>query len=198
MYNRIILSLVFMFSITFAFCQTDKQVDEFRNKGYFNITKISYIAVTSAKLETFNPNDGGVVTDLPIDNASAYSLQTINGIFLSPHFSVGLGIGLEGYSNPNFNTLPAFLDLRYYFNDDSNSFYTYLDYGTMIKLNDINNGTTANIGIGYKLPLNSERLMIIADLGYSYKSISNDGLSIRKSESWTQVKGFIFGIGIIL
>ncbi|WP_339893295.1 hypothetical protein [uncultured Algibacter sp.] len=59
-----------------------------------------------------------------------------------------------------------------------------------------NNGSIFNIGLGYKFPIKG-RLMIVTDLGYSYKSISNDGLSIRKSESWVQVTGVILGFGII-
>ena len=199
MKNQFIISIIFFLFTLNSFSQNEKSVDEYRNKGYFNITRFSYINVNEAKLETFNPTDGVVVTDLPINKANAYSLQTINGYFFSPYFSIGLGIGLDGYSNPNFNTLPAFLDLRFYFDDSISSTYLYIDYGSLIKVESgKSNGTIANIGIGYKLPLNKKRFVIVADLSYSYKTISNDGLSIRKSESWVQIKGVMLGFGIIL
>jgi hypothetical protein len=197
MKKQFITPILLLFSII-SFSQDKKDIDEFRNKGYFNITRIGYIFVNSAKLETFSSTDGVLVTDLPLDNSSAYSLQTINGYFFSPYFSAGIGIGLDGYSNPNFNTLPIFLDLRTYFNDGKASPYLYIDYGALAKVeNGINNGSIFNIGVGYKLPINKNRLIIVTDLGYSYKAISNDGLSIRNSESWTQVKGMILSIGII-
>lgn len=61
-----------------------------------------------------------------------------------------------------------------------------------------NNGTIFNIGLGYKIPLNKKRFTIITDLSYSFKTISNDGLSLRKSESWSQLKGIMLSLGIIL
>jgi hypothetical protein len=195
--NLFIIILTFFVS-GLAYSQNEKSIDEFRNKGYFNITKFGYINVSSAKLETYSPIDGVVVTDLPLEKASAFSLQTINGYFFSPYFSTGLGIGLDGYHNPNYNTLPIFLDFRVYFNDDIGSPYLFTDYGTLVKIeNGTNNGTIFNIGFGYKLPLNEKRLTIVTDISYSYKSISNDGLSIRKSESWTQIKGIMLSLGII-
>lgn len=193
--NFIIPILLLLFINSYSQEKTIK--DEFRNQGFFNITKFSYINIGSAKLETFNPSDGVVVTSLNTDKAHAYSLQTINGYFFSPNFSAGIGVGLDGYSNPNFNTLPIFLDLRAYFSDEAESYYLFTDYGTMPKIDGgKNNGSIFNIGLGYKFPI-KKRLMIVFDLGYSYKSISNDGLSIRKSESWVQAKGIVFGIGII-
>ena len=53
---------------------------------FFNITKFSYTNIGKAELETFSEIDGVDVNDLPIDNASAFSLQTINGYFFSPYF----------------------------------------------------------------------------------------------------------------
>ena len=199
MKNQIFIPILLIFSI-YSYSQEtkEKNVDKYRNEGYFNITRFSYINVNEAKLETFSPTNGVIVTELPINKAIAYSLQTINGYFFNPYFSVGLGVGLDGYSNPTFNTLPIFLDIRGYFNDGKSSPYIYADYGTLVKVEGgKNNGSIFNIGVGYKFPLNKKRFIILTDLSYSYKTISNDGLSIRKSESWTQIKGTMLSIGII-
>lgn len=194
----IYLISAFIFISFSAYSQEKKKIDEYRNKGFFNITKFSYINVNEAKLETYSPKEGVVVTELPLNKSTAYSLQTINGYFLSPYFSVGLGVGLDGYKNPNFNTLPIFLDLRGYLNDGESSLYAFIDYGVLAKVeNGKNNGTIANIGIGYKIPLNRKRFMIVTDISYSYKTISNDGLSINKSKSWTQIKGTMLSLGVI-
>ncbi|MCH7525758.1 MAG: hypothetical protein IIC74_12415, partial [Bacteroidetes bacterium] len=124
---------LFLISIN-LFSQNYKKVDEYRNKGYFNITRFSYINVNEAKLETFSPTNGVVVTELPIDQAQAYSLQTINGYFFSPYFSAGIGAGLDGYHNPNINTVPVFLDLRLYLSNAISSMYLYTDFGTLIEI----------------------------------------------------------------
>lgn len=191
---------IFLFISIYSFSQNQetRTVDEYRNKGFFNITRFSYISVNEAKLETFSPSNGVVVTELPLDNSSAFSLQTINGYFFNPYFSAGIGVGLDGYRNPNFNTLPLFLDLRAYFIDAKASPYLYMDYGVLAKIEGgKNNGSIFNIGVGYKFPINQNRLILVTDLSYSYKTISNDGLSIRTSESWTQIKGTMLSLGII-
>ncbi len=90
------------------------------------------------------------------------------------------------------------MDLRVFFNDDLASPYLYTDYGTLAKVEGgKNNGTIFNVGIGYKIPIKN-RFIILTDISYSYKKISNDGLSIRKSENWTQIKGVMLSLGIIL
>lgn len=190
--------LLSLFMSSFSQNKQENNVDEYRNKGYFNITRFSYIKVNEAKLETFSTTNGIVVTELPINKATAYSLQTINGYFFSPYFSAGIGIGLDGYSNPNFNSLPIFLDLRTYFNDGKSSPYLYTNYGTLVKIEGgKNNGAIFNIGVGFKFPLNKNRFIMVTDISYSYKTISNDGLSIRRSESWTQIKGTMLSLGIL-
>ena len=125
---------------------------------FFNITKFSYTNIGKAELETFSEIDGVDVNDLPIDNASAFSLQTINGYFFSPYFSAGFGIVLDGYSNPNINTMPLFIDLRLYLSDQISSMYLYTDFGTLIGIeNGPKRGRMFNIGAGYKLALNKKK-----------------------------------------
>jgi len=174
------------------------EVDEYRNTGFFNITRIGYKFINEAKLETFDTENGVVVTSLPTDNAFALGLQTINGYFINPYISAGVGIGLDGYNNPNFNTLPLFIDVRGYFSDDASSLYAVFNYGTLLKIDgDKNNGSMLNLGVGYKFPVNDKRLMFVSDLSWSYKQISNDGLSIQESESWTLINGILVTFGII-
>lgn len=188
-----------MFISFSVYSQKEKKKDEYRNEGFFNITKFAYIHVNEAKpTRTFAIGEGVVNTRLPLDKSVAYSLQTINGYFFSPYFSVGLGIGLDGYKNPNYNTLPIFIDLRTYLDDDKSSPYIFLDYGMLAKIeNGTNNGNMFNIGVGYKVPINKERFMIVADISYSYKLISNDGVSVNKSQSRTQIKATMLSLGVI-
>lgn len=189
--------ILFLFSIN-LFSQNNEKVDEYRNKGYFNITRFSYINVNEAELETFSPTNGVVVTELPIDQAQAYSLQTINGYFFSPYFSAGIGAGLDGYHNPNINTVPVFLDLRLYLSNAISSMYLYTDFGTLIEIkNGSKKGRMFNLGAGFKLPINKNRLIIVTDLGYAFKQISYDGQPIRTSDNKILIKGLILSFGII-
>lgn len=197
--NLITSTLLILFTIcSIAQEDSQKDIDEYRNKRYFNITKLGYISVSDASIETFAVGEGVVLSELPSDNASAFSFHTINGYFFNPYLSVGIGIGLDGYRNPRYNTLPIYLDVRGYLTDGLGSPYVYLNYGTLIKIeNGPQNGNMFNIGLGYKVPLNDNRFVIVADIGYSYKAISNDGRSIRDSESYTMLKGMVLSLGVM-
>ena len=199
MKKQIFIPILLMFSIRSYSQETkEKHVDKYRNEGYFNITRFSYVNVNEAKLETFSPTNGVVVTELPINKATAYGLQTINGYFFNPYFSAGIGIGLDGYSNPNFNTIPVFIDLRLYFDDNPSSMYTYMDLGTLIKIkNGTKRGRMFNIGVGYKIALNKKRVILVTDIGYSFKQVSFDGQTIKKSDDKLLIKGLMLSLGII-
>lgn len=193
-----IITAVFILFTTISFSQTEKNKDEFRNKGYFNITRFGFISVNKAELETFAIGEGVINRDIASSNSRAYSLQTINGYFFNPYFSAGIGIGLDGYKSPNYNTMPIFLDLRLYITDGKGSPYVLINYGTLIAIeNGTKNGNMANLGFGYKIPLNEKRFIMVTDVSYSYKAISNDGLSIRRSESYIMMKGVFFSLGIL-
>jgi hypothetical protein len=198
--NLITSTLLILFTVCLtAQVDSEKDVDQYRNKGYFNITKLGYISVSDASLETFAIGEGVVLTTLPSDDANAFGFHTINGYFFNPYFSAGIGIGLDGYNNPNYNTLPIYLDLRGYLTDGLGSPYAYLNYGTLVEIqNGPQNGNMFNIGLGYKIPLNEEnRFVIVGDIGYSYKAVSNDGKSINESESYVMLKGIAFSIGVM-
>ena len=197
---KIKFTLLFILTISFySFSQEKKEnKDKYHNKGFFNITRLGYTFINEINLETFSIPGGNVVTDLDTNKSTGVSLQTINGYFFNPHFSVGIGIGLDGYRNPTYNTLPVFLDARIYLDDGKSSPYAYINGGALVKIeNGTNNGGIFNIGIGLKFPVNKDGLTLLTDLSFSYKAISNDGLPIKESNSWTQIKGTMLSIGIL-
>ena len=197
MIKQLIIPFILFITIN-SFAQEERKVDAYRNKGYFNITRFSYINVNEAKLETYSPTYGVIVTGLPVDKATAYSLQTINGYFISPYFSAGIGVGLDGYANPTINTLPIFLDFRLYLDDYISSMYLCLDFGTLLKIkNGTKGGRMLNLGIGYKLPLKKNRFIIVTDISYSLKQISYDGQLIRTSDNKILIKGIMLSLGVI-
>lgn len=68
--------------------------DVYKNQRFFNITKIGYINVQNAQLESFTAGEGVRSDDLNTEQAKAYSLQTIVGYFINPYLSLGLALDL--------------------------------------------------------------------------------------------------------
>lgn len=175
------------------------QNDIHKNNGYFNITRLGIISTFDATLETFDTTNGIVVSDLPDVDNFGFSLQTINGYFINKNISLGIGIGLDRYNNPSANTLPLFLDTRYYFSEDSRSLYVLGNFGGLIKIeNGTRRGSMINLGLGYKFPFNEKsRTFFVSDISFSHKSISLDGLPISDSVRFSRVNGIMISFGLI-
>ena len=199
--NLLFATLFFLTSVT-IFSQNDSESsrDEYRNQGYFNITRLSYITMTSLKQELFIEGEGNFFSDLENSGAHAWSLQTINGYFISPYFSLGVGIGLDGHHDPTYNTMPLFLDARAYLSDDGESLYSYLDFGPTLRLggesSEFRKGVLFNLGVGYKFNV-SERLFLVSDLFYSHKTVSLTGEGISTSDNIIKSNGVGLSLGII-
>lgn len=185
-----------------SFGQTESKIlkDENKNVGFFNITKFGYIGVTNLKQERFIEGEGNIFSDLETNNAHAWSLQTINGYFLSPSFSLGIGVGLDGYHHPDFNTLPIVLDTRFYFTDNSDSFYTFLNIGPSVRIGGENSnfrkGMVFNIGVGYKFKV-ANNLFLVSDINYSHKTVSLTDEWIGTSNNIIKANGFGLSLGVI-
>ena len=198
--KKIILPILLLTSFL-SFAQTDSDNRDFnKNKGYFNITKIGYINVTELRQEIFIPGEGNFFSEPDADNSHVWSLQTINGYFISPYFSLGIAIGLDGYHNPNFNTLPVMLDIRTYMTDEEDSFYAFLDIGPSLRIggenSELRKGMVFNIGAGYKFKV-AENLFLISDISYSHKTVSLTDEGIGTSDFIIKANGVGLNFGII-
>src|SRR5690606_39204657 len=198
--TNIFFFLLAFFSLLSFAQDNNKDIDNFRNKGYFNITKISFITVHELKRDFFVPGEGGFYSDLDNSKAHAWGLQTINGYFISPHFSLGVGLGLDGHHNPNYNTLPVFLDARAYFAEERNSFYSYIDIGPTIKIggenSELRKGVLFNIGIGYKFNV-AKRFFLVSDIFYSHKTTSLTHEGIKTSDDVIKSNGIGVSIDVL-
>jgi len=186
-----LLALCFLFT---TYAQEEKQKDIYKNKGYFNITKITYYKVNKASLEL--PNNF-VGQDVKGSSANGKSLQTINGYFITPKLSAGIGIGLESFENPRENTFPVFLDLRYYFDNNYSSLYIFGNIGGTLKLgDDFRKGGLLNGGIGYKFFVNSNKTTaFVADLGYFHRYL--DVPIVNSSDANLLLNGPSISLGMI-
>lgn len=174
-----------------------QSVDETHNKGFFNITQAGFINVKEAREEIFSPDFGTKAEKLSVDKAIAYSLQTINGFFISPNLSLGVGIGLDGYQNPDINTAPLYVDLRTYLLKGKNSPFLVIDYGWLLKFgNEFKKGNMVKIGVGWKFPI-SKKICMIADVSFMAKGISLTNDSYTESRHIVDVKGSGVNFGFI-
>lgn len=143
------------------------QSDDNKNKGYFNLSKVSFHFVNNISEDVFIPNQGGNTHHLDTDNAYAYSINTINGWFVFPWLSAGVGVGYEYQNTMNFHLVPAYIDLRAYLSKSRSAFYLFADYGIIAGLNkNVATGEMLNIGLGYKFFI-TKTLCMTAGLGFN-------------------------------
>lgn len=200
--KKLILSLL-LFPF-FLHAQENQEVNEvvkdaMHNKGFFNLTKISYTKITSLEQDLIVPGVGGVTNDLGTGGTSAFALQTINGYFLSPYISLGIGVGLEGFISPTINTFPAYADVRVYLENDFSSPFIFANYGALLKMGDeFRRGNMFAIGAGYKFFVGKEKkTALVTDLSFSGRNISMTGASFKDSDETLTTTGISLGIGVI-
>lgn len=142
-----------------------------KQDGYFNLTEVGFIKGISASYSE----------DIENDVPNAGSIRTINGVFLSSEWSVGIGIGLDGYSQQHdasivreyYNTAPVFLDARYYIHESRNTPFVFTDIGYSLKFgNNFDKGLMIGIGGGYKFFI-GDKTCLVAGLGYNLQQIQD-------------------------
>ncbi len=195
--KKIIIFLYFIAASSFG-QNTNTDNPPTRKGTFFNITKLGYSSLHDIKREIFVPGQGGTLYILDTNKAHAWSLQTITGYFLSPYFSIGIGVGLDGYHTPTFNTLPVVLDLRLYKSPTEDSLFSYLNIGPTIDIGDalvLKKGMAFNTGLGYAFKV-SHRLSLVSDIFYTHKTISLTDEWIRTSDDTIKTNGLGFSLGV--
>ena len=120
--KSILITIVLLILSANLFAQEKSPIR--KNQGIFNITEIGYLPSVG------NVNYSGYSVE---NSAQTYRLRTIFGYFLNPYLSVGLGVGLDGYHDPTYNTMPLFVEGRGYLWNSRNTPYVFLDLGKAIK-----------------------------------------------------------------
>jgi|GEM_PF-1780333 len=165
-----------------------------QEKGYFNLTEFGFYTGNNTSMIEITPDKYGGGTD----GAYSFSLRNINGLFLTEKISVGAGIGLENYTHTensaNNNMFLLFLDARYYFKNQENTFFAYGDAGGSIKIADhFSKGPMYNLGIGYKFKI-SPKMGMTGSLGYNDQVIKHDEDAVIKDRYY----GFALRVGLLL
>lgn len=108
-------------------------------------------------------------------NNSFSSIQAILGYYVVEKLSVGVGIGLNGYSNPGLNTLPLFLNLKFHpFHNKNIVFSGDLGYSLLSNEDNIDAGFLTNISVGYRL-WRIRKISITPAVGYNFCQYSIKG-----------------------
>lgn len=70
---------------------------------------------------------------------------------IAKQWSVGMGVGIERYTEIDINTMPIFATLRFKPIEDKN-FYVFSNIGYSLKVaSDYHNGFTGRLGLGYTI-----------------------------------------------
>jgi hypothetical protein len=101
-------------------------------------------------------------------NMHVVDLRAMAGYNISEQFSLGAGLGLAGYHNNSFNTMPIFLDVRYNLPVQHRKFFVYTDVAFPLSVNsDVNSLFMDDFGIGYKIPC-YKRIKFVPSVGYNF------------------------------
>ena len=138
------------------------------------------------------------------DNQSeANRLRISYGIFIHPKTAIGLGLGLDGYNNPQHNTFPVFLEIRRFVTADESSLFAFLNLGTAVKFGPaFEKGFHLSPGFGYLIK--KRKIDILPSIGINIQNIA-DGRAILIDPSTNQIESinakitlssFSFNLGI--
>lgn len=176
----ILISILFLSCILHA--QTIKTKQE---KGYFNITELGFFYGNS-DIKSLNYGTSSSV--------NIRSLRTINGVFLNPKFSLGLGIGLDGVDIEEagfYNTFNLFADARYYLQSAKGGWFFYASLGSALKIEDnFEKGMMLNLGVGRKIMIGSN-FAIVPSIGYDQQDFKIGNIKYS-NETLAMKLGFLF------
>jgi len=129
-----------------------------------------------------------------VNQSSAFRLRASYGLFLGSKTSVGMGLGLDGYQNPDHNTLPIFFELRRFLHVSNNSLFAFLNLGTAIKLSqEFKNGFHFSSGVGYLFK--KRKINLLPSIGINIQNIAN-GRAIIFDPATNQIETIISNITI--
>jgi len=214
--KKLILLLVIFLPIV-SMAQESK--NENVNYGFFTMLGSSYLVTCNntlveskyanlfANAEPRNaivfPSNDPYASKYYITSMDGIALDAVAGWYITPHFSLGAGIALQP------ETVPVYLDGRYYFHDRTNAPFLITNIGIFTGLLHANGGHFYSIGGGYRIGLGAIRKIklllsfkfnrsIIKDGGYYYTSISSDFNTLKANFVNTHFNNLVFSVAVEL
>jgi len=147
-YFTIIFLLLFTLE---AFPQADKQ------SGFFAIVEAGHLR----PIGYLNYGSGVRFKN----DAHVNRLRVSMGYFLSPHFSLAAGIGLDGYQPFRGNTMPIYLEGRGFLKREGETPFVLMNLGAAVRTSDIyETGWKGEWGIGKKILLGRVHMLTAVTL----------------------------------
>ncbi|WP_423127883.1 hypothetical protein [Gaoshiqia sp. Z1-71] len=89
--------------------------------------------------------------------------------FYSYHVSAGVGLGYMRYQNPEMNTFPALVNIKWFADKPAKTPFLYAEGGYSYRLDSDrdNKGLIYEIGVGYRRRLQQRKNFLIFKIGYS-------------------------------
>lgn len=118
-----------------------------------------------------------------INDSKSYGINMLMSYNLSTNMSLGLGIGLQGYEGPILNTMPIYVNFKYYFTPFNDSFFITTDIGQsgISEASDtFKYGLLVNGGLGYVFYSGRRKLFLTLNYGYKKLKTSSDYDWVRK------------------
>ena len=107
-----------------------------------------------------------------------HSLRFATRYAFSPSWSAGIGIGLDRYTQPDYNTLPVYATARYAPICTIPNSYIFVDLGYAIKTGDFVPGLTGTWGVGYTMKI-ANQLTANFQIGYNLKKFEEIPVQIH-------------------
>lgn len=189
----ILVTLLFLAGANTSFSQKGSE----QTKMYYGVLEVTYLT----GMGNFKVED----TKLK-NNSNTVGIRAIIGKSLSDGWGIGLGIGLDRYNDPDFNTLPLFLDLRKYHTMNTKKISTSFKIGLNPNLNGFHsNGWFVEPLIGMEL-LVMKRIDALLSISYKVQQFRNADILVPTFNAqnnvinWTTVNDnfFIKNLGINL
>ncbi len=173
--------------------------DADKNEKLYALIKLSYINNSRIIMKYSPSGQTGTAVELDASQAYVASLNFAIGYYLLPKkLAVGLGMGLDGYNKPYFNTAPLYLDVWYFIRRQRNSPFVFGSYGAYIQyMEAFDKGIYMRVGAGYKGFVTRKLNMLMA-VSYAPAAISLTNQSYLTSDNKVWVNGISFTIGFVL
>lgn len=154
--SKIIILIFALIFATFNFMQAQSKFHTQIDLRY------SYGLLEKGQVWNYNRSDSKM-------NAKSFRVTELYS--LNETINIGLGIGVDKFYNPTYNTFPVFGSIQYMpFEHKSSIPYLFSNIGYGIPAEIVNPGFMSDFGLGYSL-VNSKHFGLNVQLGYNYQQI---------------------------
>jgi hypothetical protein len=133
------------------------------------------------------------------NKGNAFRARISGGYYITPKFSTGLGWGLEGYHDPDYNLAPLFVESRYFLKPMGNALFIQANAGYQLSLsNEFRKGTYLGIYGGYKI--GKKRVHVLLSTGLDFNQVRNanilvydattNSLAVQHADIWLKSISF--------